>query len=83
MANPLSSPESLLATAGFLLSGGRPPRTAALFQELSGARRVSTVMSWQKFLGALEYFFVLFGVPGFVIAMFVLYVYVKERHKRL
>ena len=40
-------------------------------------------MTWQKFLSAVEYYFVIYGAPGFVIAMFVLYVYVKDRHKRL
>lgn len=40
-------------------------------------------MTWQKFLSAVEYFLVMFGVPGFVIAMFVLYVYLRERYKRL
>ncbi len=38
---------------------------------------------WQKFLSALEYYSGVCGVPGFIIAMFVLYVYVKERYKRL
>ncbi len=38
---------------------------------------------WQEFLSAVEYFFVLYGAPGFIIAMFVLYVYVKDRRKRL
>lgn len=40
-------------------------------------------MTWEKFLRAVEYYFLLFGVPGFVIAMFVLYVYLKDRQKRL
>jgi hypothetical protein len=40
-------------------------------------------MTWQEFLSALEYYFVLYGAPGFVIAMFVLYVYLKEKYKRL
>ena len=38
---------------------------------------------WQKFLSAVEYFLVIYGAPGFIIAMFVLYVYVKDRRKRL
>jgi hypothetical protein len=40
-------------------------------------------MTWREFLSFVEYYFVLYGAPGFVIAMFVLYVYVKDRHKRL
>jgi len=35
-----------------------------------------------RFLLALEYYFVLFGMPGLVITLFVLYVYLKERYKR-
>jgi hypothetical protein len=41
------------------------------------------VVAWQKFLRALEYYFVRFGAPGFVVATFVLYAYLKERYKGL
>jgi len=44
---------------------------------------VSTGVTWQNFLSAVEYYFVIYGAPGFIIAVFVLYVYLKERYKRL
>lgn len=40
-------------------------------------------MTWERFLLAAEYYSVMFGVPGFIVAMFVLYVYFRDRHKRL
>ena len=40
-------------------------------------------MTWEGFLSFVEYYFVTLGVPGFVITLFVLYVYLKERYKRL
>ena len=40
-------------------------------------------MTWERFLLAVEYYLVMFGVPGLVIALFVLYVYLKERFWRL
>lgn len=40
-------------------------------------------MLCQRFWLVLEYYFVLFGMPALVISLFVLYVYLKDRYKRL
>lgn len=40
-------------------------------------------MTWREFLSFVEYYFATLGVPGLVIACFVLYVYLKERYRKL
>ncbi|HEU4596481.1 MAG TPA: hypothetical protein VFS10_15200 [Pyrinomonadaceae bacterium] len=46
---------------------------------------MSTGVTWQEFLSAVEDYFGIYGygAPGFIVVMFVLYVSVKDRHRRL
>ena len=55
----------------------------SLFRELRGPRRVSSVMPGREVYFYLNYYFATLCVPALVIALFVLYLYLKDRNRRL